>query len=277
MLVEAELGFVEGHNVTIEHRWDEGDAERRPALAADLVRRQVSVIVADVTLFAQVAKAATSTIPIVYMGGDPIEFGLVASINRPGGNVTGVAVLGPDLTAKRLELLHKLVPGSGPIATFVGGSASQFTKVESRELQSAARASGIDVTLTNVADGGDLQAAFARLVEQRARALLLSSNILFRQERNQIIQLAARHGVPTMFWDSASVAAGALSSYGPDFYDTYHQTGLYTARILRGENPADLPVMLPTRYELAFNLKTAKVLGFEIPPMMLTLADRVIE
>jgi putative ABC transport system substrate-binding protein len=133
------------------------------------------------------------------------------------------------------------------------------------------------VTLTNVADGGNLQAGFARLVEQRARALLLSSNTLFRQERNQIIQLAARHGVPTMFWDSASVAAGALSSYGPDLYDAYHQTGLYTARILRGENPADLPVILPTRYELVFNLKIAKSLGLTIPETLLATADRVIE
>jgi putative ABC transport system substrate-binding protein len=272
----AELGFVEGRNVTIEHRWDEGHAERWPTLAAEVVRRQVSVIVVDITLFTKAAKAATSSIPIVYMGGDPIEFGLVASINHPGGNVTGVAVLGPNLTAKRLELLHKLVPGSGPIAAFVG-AANQFGKLEARELQSAAQALGIEVKLTNVVARGDFPAAYARLMEQGARALLLSSNILFRQERDQIIQLAARRGLPTMFWDSSSVAAGALSSYGPDFYDAYHQTGLYTARILRGENPADMPVMLPTRYELVFNLGTSKALGLTIPETLLATADKVIE
>jgi ABC-type uncharacterized transport system substrate-binding protein len=275
----AEIGYVEGRNVAIEHRSAEGHQDRRRALAADMVRRQVAVIVTDTTGFAVVAKATTHTIPIVFAtaGGDPIEFGLVASLNRPGGNVTGVALLGIEITGKRLELLRKLVPAAGLIAALVGTAGAQFTQNEIRDLQSAARVLGVRVLILNVATQSDMVAAFATIVDQQAGALLLSANIVFQRERDQIISLAARHAIPTMFWDSASAAAGALSSYGPDFASAYHQAGLYAGRILKGEKPADLPVVQPTKFELVINLKTAKMLDLTEPPTLLALADRVIE
>jgi putative tryptophan/tyrosine transport system substrate-binding protein len=274
----AEVGFVEGRNVAIEHRWDEGHAERREALVAELMRRQVSVIFVNTTGLARMAKEATRTIPIVFLaGGNPVEFGVVASLNRPGGNVTGVALLATELMGKRLELLHKLVPGTGPIGFFVD-PAGQYTEAETRDLPSAARTLGIKVTVFNIADAGDLQRGFAKLVEQKARALLLSANVVFdSQVRNQIISLAARDRVPTMFNSSASAVAGALASYGPDFLGAYQQAGNYAGRILKGDKPADLPVLQPTKLELIVNLKTAKMLGLEIPSVMLALADEVIE
>jgi len=275
----AEVGYAEGRNVAIEHRWAEGHAERRAALAADLVARQVAVIVVDTTVFAQIAKAATQTIPIVFAGAgaDPVEFGLVASFNRPGGNVTGVALQAIDIAGKRLELLRKLVPAAALIGAFVSNANSQFTQNETTELQSAARVLGERLLILNVATGSDVAAAFSVLIEQRAGALLLSANNLFQQARGQIISLAAHHAMPTMFWDSMSAAAGALSSYGPNIASAYHQTGLYAGRILKGEKPADLPVVQPTKFALAINLKTAKTLGLTIPPNLLALADEVIE
>jgi putative tryptophan/tyrosine transport system substrate-binding protein len=274
----AEVGFVEGRNVAIGHRWDEGHAERRGALVADLIRRQVSVIFVDTTGLARMAKEATRTIPIVFLaGGNPVEFGVVASLNRPGGNVTGVALLNTEIMGKRLELLHKLVPGTGPIG-FFARPAGQYTEAETRDLPSAARTLGIKVTVFNIADAGDLQRGFAKLVEQKARALLLSANIVFEaQVRDQIILLATRDRVPTMFNSSASAVAGALASYGPDFLGAYQQAGNYAGRILKGDKPADLPVLQPTKLELVFNLKTAKALGLTIPPSLLALADEVIE
>jgi putative ABC transport system substrate-binding protein len=239
----------------------------------------VAVIAVDTTVFAQIAKAATQTIPIVFAaaGADPVEFGLVASLNRPGGNVTGVAVLGIEITSKRLELLRKLVPAAGLIGAFVGGANDQFTQNETRELQSAARALGARLLILNVATDSDVAAAFLVLIEQRAGALLLSANIIFQRARAQIISLAARHAMPTMFWDSVSAAAGALSSYGPSFDSAYHQAGLYVGRILKGEKPADLPVVQPTKFALVINLKTAKIINFPVPPTLLALADEVIE
>jgi putative tryptophan/tyrosine transport system substrate-binding protein len=274
----AEVGFVEGRNVAIEHRWDEGHAERHDALVADLMHRQVSVIFVNTTGLARMAKEATRTIPVVFLaGGNPVEFGVVASLNRPGGNVTGVALLATELMGKRLELLHKLVPGTGPIGFFVR-PAGQYTEAETRDLPSAARTLGIKVTVFNIADDGDLQRGFAKLVEQKARALLLSANVVFdSQVRNQIILLAARDRVPTMFNASSSAVAGALASYGPDFLGAYQQAGNYAGRILKGDKPGDLPVLQPTKLELVFNLKTAKMLGLEVPPNLLALADEVIE
>jgi putative tryptophan/tyrosine transport system substrate-binding protein len=274
----AEVGFVEGRNVAIEHRWDEGHAERRDALVADLIRRQVSVIFVNTTGLARMAKEATRTIPIVFLaGGNPVESGVVASLNRPGGNVTGVALLNTELMGKRLELLHKLVPGTGPIGFFVG-PAGQYTEAETRDLPSAARTLGIKVTVFNIADASDLQQGFATLVEQKTRALLLSANIVFEsQVRNQIILLAAHDRVPTMFNASDSAVAGALASYGPDFLGAYQQAGNYAGRILKSDKPADLPVLQPAKLELVFNLKTAKMLGLEIPSVMLAIADEVIE
>jgi putative ABC transport system substrate-binding protein len=275
----AEVGFAEGRNVAIEHRWDEGLAERGPALAAGLVARQVAVIVVDTTASAQIAKAATQTIPIVFAGAgaDPIQYGLVASFNRPGGNVTGVSLQATEITSKRLELLHELVPAAELIGAFVGDANRQFTQIETRELQSAARALGARLLILNVATDNDVAAAFSVLTKQRAGALLLSANVLFLRAQAQIISLAARHAMPTMFWRSSSTSAGGLSSYGPDTPSAYHQAGLYVGRILNGEKPADLPVVQPTKFTLVINLKTAKMLNLSVPPTLLALADEVIE
>jgi putative tryptophan/tyrosine transport system substrate-binding protein len=281
-----ETGYVEGLNVAIEHRWAEGDVNRRRALVADLIGSQVSVIVADTTNGAADAKAVTNTIPVIFMAGaDPVEFGLVSSFNHPGGNVTGLAGQSIEVTGKRLELLHKLVPEAAPIATIVGVPGARVTgdvglryaETEARDFQSAARGLGLSVVVIDIKAEGSLAAAFARLVERRAGALLVSSNIFFSQERTQLILLAARHRIPTMFWDSRAVPAGALASYGPDQLDAYRQVGVYAARILNGEKPGDLPVQQPTKFEFVINLKTAKALGLTIPPNLLALADQVIE
>jgi putative ABC transport system substrate-binding protein len=276
----GEVGFVEGRNVAIELRWDEDHQERRPALAADLVHRPVAVIVVNATGFAAVAKAATTTIPIVFVaGGDPIEFGLVASFNRPGGNVTGVAMLDTDIAAKRLGLLHEMVPSASTIAMLVSAPESQFTQAETKGAQSAARALGVHMLVLNAASGNDIEAAFATLVARQAGALLVSGNALFVPPAagDQIISLATRHAIPTMFIGSESAAAGAFSSYGPDRADGWLQAGRYAGRILKGEKPADLPVIQPTKFEFVINLKTAKTLGLTIPPGVLAIADRVIE
>jgi putative tryptophan/tyrosine transport system substrate-binding protein len=276
----AEVGFVEGRNVAIEHRWDEGHAERRDALVADLVRRQVSVIFVPTTGLARMAKEATRTIPVVFLAAlDPVESGVVVSLNRPGGNVTGVALLAAEIMQKRLELLHKLIPGTEPIGIFVGAAGSPLTNAETRDLPTAARTLGVKVTVSNIADAGDLQREFAKLVEQKARALLLSTSIVFEAQaaRTQIISLAARDGMPTMFSNSDSAVAGALASYGPDFLGADQQAGNYVGRILKGEKPGDLPVIQTNKFEFVMNLKTAKALGLTIPPNLLAVADEVIE
>jgi putative tryptophan/tyrosine transport system substrate-binding protein len=281
----AETGFVEGRNVAFDHRWAEGHNDRRPQLAADLVRRQVSIIVADATNAAADAKAATQTIPIVFTAGaDPVSFGLVSSLSRPGANVTGVAMQGIEVTGKRVELLHKLVPAATVIGMFVGqytrvgdATGARFTEIELRDFQAAAVALGLRAVPIEVASEADIAAAFATLLEQRVGALLIGSNNLFQQGRTQIILLAARHGIPVMFWDSTSVAAGALASYGPNFIGAWRQVGLYVGRILNGEKPANLPVIQRTDFDLMLNLKTAKALGLTIPPNLLALADQVIK
>jgi putative ABC transport system substrate-binding protein len=276
----AEAGFVEGRNVAIEHRWDEDHPEPRPALLADLVHRQVAVIVVNTTGSAAMAKAATTTIPIVFAGGgDPIAFGLVASFNRPGGNVTGVAALTGDIAGKRLGLLHEMVPSAATIAMLAGTGVDQFTQTEKEGAQSAARALGVRMLMLEVASGNEIEAAFATLVAGQAGALLVSGNFIFaaQKARDQIISLATRHAIPAMFVSDAPVSAGALSSYGPDQVDVFLQMGRYAGRILKGEKPADLPVIQPTRFEFVINLKTAKTLGLTIPPGVLAIADRVIE
>jgi len=273
----AATGYVEGGNVAIEHVSADGQFERGRALASSLIRRQVALIVTDITLFAQIAKSATQTIPVVFLsGGDAVEFGLVASLNRPGGNLTGVSLLGPDLTAKRLEVLHKLVP-SALIGALIGSRVPQYSSAEARDLQNAAGALGVSLAVHNVATESEIAAGFAMLVEQQVGAVLLSSSILFQRRRDQILALAARHAMPTMFWDSASVPAGALSSYGPDFAEVFQQAGRYVGRILKGEKPADLPVVQPSKFEFAINLRTAKQLGLTVPPTLLAIADKVIE
>jgi putative tryptophan/tyrosine transport system substrate-binding protein len=274
----AEAGYIEGRNAEMAYRWADGHSETLPALAADLVDRQVAIIVASTTAAALAAKAATRTIPIVFrIGSDPVEIGLVASINRPAGNLTGVAQLGSDLAAKRLALLHELVPAAQLVAILVDPADFIFSQAETRDLLSAARALGVRVLVLNAGNDNDIAAAFSRLIELRAGALLISADTFFYAARDQITSLAARYAMPTMYFESAAVPAGALLSYGPDIFGSNHQVGIYAGRILKGERPAELPVMQPTRFELAINLKTAKALGLTIPETLLATADEVIQ
>jgi putative tryptophan/tyrosine transport system substrate-binding protein len=279
----ADVGFVDGRNVRIEHHWSEGRRDRYDPLTIELVRRRVAVIVTDTTTFAQLAKAATQTIPIVFVaGGDPVEFGLVASFNRPGGNLTGLAALGTELTAKRLDLLHRLVPAAKTVAMLV--ASRSLAQAEVRDLQSAANVLGVRALALKLEPENlqrDVAAAFTTVVEQQAGAILVgSAGVVLRPARDQIISLAARHAIPTMFIGSESTAAGALSSYGPDFrafQAAMYQIGQYAGRILMGEKPADLPVFQPSKFEFAINLQTAKRIGLEVPPDLLAVADKVIE
>jgi putative ABC transport system substrate-binding protein len=277
----AEVGFIDGRNVRVEHHWAEGRQDRWVPLATELVRRQVAVIIVDTTPLAQVAKAAAQTVPVVFIaGGDPMEFGLVASFNRPGGNLTGLFSPGPVLTAKRLDLLHKLVPAAQTVAMLVGGRG-RFLEAEVRALQSAANVLGIRALGLNLEPDNlqrDVAAAFTTVVEQQVGAILVGSGaVILRPARDQIISLAVRHAIPTMFFESASTEAGALSSYGPDVTDVMYQIGRYAGRILRGEKPADLPVVQPNKFEFAINLRTAKGIGLEVPPALLAIADKVVE
>jgi putative ABC transport system substrate-binding protein len=274
----ADKGYVEGRNVIVEYRWAEGKYDRLPALAADLISRKAAVIVALTTASALSAKAATQVIPIVFrIGSDPVEIGLVASLSRPGGNITGIANLTAEITAKRLALLHELVPAATSIAVLINPSNITFTNAETKDLQAAARLLGVRALVVNAGTDSDLAEAFATVVEQRAGALLISAETYFLGIRDQIISLAARNGIPTMFFDKASAAAGGLLSYGPDFIAANRQVGLYAGRILGGEKPADLPVVQTTKFELAINLRTAKALGITVPTSMQLLADEVIE
>jgi putative ABC transport system substrate-binding protein len=274
----SETGYVEGRNVAIEYRWADGHADRLPALAADLVRRRVAVIVTLAsTLAALAAKAATTTIPIVFQtGADPVELGLVSSLNRPGANLTGITVLATEMSAKRVQLLHELVPAATSIGMLVNPT-NPYLPAETRDLDSAARILGVRVQVYNGGTESDIVAAFAAAVEQGAGAILIASDIFFWICRDQIIALAARYAIPTMFLDNTAAAAGGLLSYGPDLSGGFHQGGIYTGRILKGEKPADLPVVQPTKFPLSINLQTAKTLGLSVPPSLLAFADEVIE
>jgi putative ABC transport system substrate-binding protein len=278
----VEIGFAEGRNFSIIPRYAEGNAERQPALAADLVSHRVAVIVVPAsTASVLAAKAMTQTIPIVFvMGGDPVELGVVASLNRPSGNVTGINVQSTNTAGKRIELLHKLVPTAKSIALLTGRNPAPFNQAETRAIESAASTLGLRLmVLTAGAESmsADLVAAFVTIVEQQAGALLISANTNLDAARDQIISLAARYAIPTMFFYGPSVVAGGLMSYGPDITDAFRQAGIYAGRILKGEKPADLPVARSDKFGLVFNLKTASALGLVIPPMLLALADRVIE
>jgi putative ABC transport system substrate-binding protein len=264
--------------VAIEFRWAEDQYDRLPGLAADLVSRGVNAIVAvGSPLPARAANAATATIPIVFVyGGDPVDDGLVASFNQPGGNVTGVTFITAALAPKRLELLRELVPGTDLIGV-LANPTSPLAEVQWKDLQAAARPIGQHLLLVNASKDADFEAAFTSLVQQRAGALLVTTDGLFFSGRARLAALAARHKIPWTGTVREYALAGGLLSYGARFADTHRQAGVYAGRILKGEKPADLPVQLPTKFELVINLKTAKALGLEVPPMLLARADEVIE
>jgi ABC-type uncharacterized transport system substrate-binding protein len=272
----ARAGYFESRNLAIEYRWGEDQNDRLPALAADLIHRQVDVIAAVNTPTVLAAKAATQTIPIVFViGTDPVELGLVASLARPGGNVTGFTTLNTELFSKRLGVLHELVPAAKSIAFLVNPSNPQVAEGETKLLQIAARVLGVGLLIVNASGENEFDAAFATISGERAGALLVSADTLFRRDR--IVALAARHAIPTLYPYRSTAAAGGLMSYAVNLSDQWREAGVYTGRILKGEKPADLPVQAPTKYQLVINLKTARGLGLEIPPMLLARADEVIE
>jgi len=271
----SEAGFIEARNVAIEYRWAENLSDRLPALAADLVRRGVDVIApAGGPASVRAAKAATTTIPIVFsLGSDPVKMGFVASLNRPGGNVTGVTFLANELEAKQLERLRELVPTADAIAYLVNPSNPNTPAA----VRAAGQVLGRRIHVFNASTERDLDTAFTGLGQQRAGALLISPDPLFTSRREQIIALAHRHAVPTMYQFRESVLAGGLISYGVDLNDTYRQHGIYVGRVLKGAKPAELPVVQPTKFLLVINLKTAKTLGLTVPQSILLRADEVIE
>ena len=272
-----ESGFVEGQNMTLDLRFAEGHNDRLPGLAAELVRRQVKLILANTTPPAIAAKAATTTIPIVFaFGADPVELGLVASFNRPGGNMTGVAFLVNKLAAKQFELLCQTVSKTTVIGMLVDPN-NPNSKSDVQLTQAAAKALGHTLAIANVATESDLEAAFASLVADRAGALFIAPNANFRIWRNRLLALVARHGIPSSYSSADFVRAGGLMSYGPDQADAYRQAGIYAGRVLKGEKTADLPVVQPTKFEFVLNLKAASALGLTLPPTMLALASETIE
>jgi putative ABC transport system substrate-binding protein len=272
-----EEGYVEGRNVEILFRWFEYQYDRLPALAADLVRRRVDAIFAIGETIALTAKAATSTIPILFaFGGDPVAIGLVPSLNRPGGNVTGATNLATELVAKQLELLHEIVPAVTSIGFLVQPDSSPDIPTKITEAETAARILGVRLIVLNASTPSDIEAAFATLVGQQIGALIVSDSALL-SPWSQVVALAASHAVPAIYGLREHVGAGGLMSYGARLSDTVRVAGTYVGRILKGEKPADLPVQRSTRIETVLNLKTAKALGIEVPPNVLVLADQVIE
>jgi putative ABC transport system substrate-binding protein len=273
----SENGYIEGQNLAIEYRWAEGHYDRLPALAADLVARKVDVIVASAGTGIAAAKGATSTIPIVFFGGgDLVAAGLVASLARPGGNLTGFSIFGRELNPKRLDLVSEVVPQAGVIALLVNpnGPSAELTM---RDVQEAASAKGMQLHILKAGSESEIDAAFVTLVQLHAGALVISSDPFFNSRRDQLVALAARHAVPAIYEWREFAEAGGLISYGPSITDTWRQVGTYAGRVLKGAKPADLPVQQPTTFELVVNLNTAKALGITVPPSILARADEVIE
>ena len=273
-----EAGYEDGRNVAIEYRWADGQNDRLPALAADLAGRQVSVIVPSAGVAAaRAARAASASIPIVFvMGGDPVAFGLVASLNRPGGNTTGVSFLLNVLAAKRIGLLHDLVPAATSIGLLVNPD-NPNAKADTAAAQEAARMLGLQTHVAHARIERELDAAFASLVQERAVALFVASDPMFVSRRDRLVVLAESHALPAIYDRRELAAAGGLVSYGANFAEAHRLVGVYAGRILKGEKPADLPVLQPTKFELVINLKTAKTLGLTVPPSLLATADEVIE
>ena len=274
----SETGYVEGQNVKIEFRWAEGQADRLPALAADLVRRRVAVIAALANIAAVAVRATTTTIPIVFtIGGDPVKLGLVASLNQPGGNITGVSFLSSAVMAKMLEVLHAVVPNTAVIAALVNPDNPQ-SEADTRDAQDAARILGMQLQVLSARTEGDINKAFETLVQRNAGGLLIEGDPFFGVSRlKQLVVLTARHGLPAIYQGREFPDAGGLMSYGASHTDALRVAGVYTGRILTGEKPADLPVQQSTKVELIINLGTAKALGIEVPPLLLARADEVIE
>ena len=274
----AEKGYVEGRSVAIEYRWGLGQYERLPEMALDLVRRRVAVIAATGGVpSVRAAKAATSEIPIVFtMGGDPVALGVVASLNRPGNNVTGITLISGEIVSKRIDLLRDLLPGAKMLGVLVN-STTPASEAEAAVAERAAHATGWQVNVLRVGEGWDFDAAFQPIVRDRVDALLVTTDPIFESQRHRIVALAAQHAVPTIYALPEYAVAGGLMSYGASISETYRQAGLYAGRILKGEKVADLPVMRASRFELFINLKTAKTLGIRVPPPLLALANEVIE
>ena len=275
----SEMGFVEHQNIGIEYRWAEGWYDRLPAMAADLVRRQVAVILTSLTAGALAAKAATTAIPVVFLtAGDPVEIGLVSSLNRPGGNLTGATFYVAQLASRQLEVLHDLVPKAAIIGVLMNPNARANAEPQIRDLRDAANALGLRLQVIEVGSEADLGTAFATLTGERADAMFVTADgFLHNQLRDLIIALTARHRLPAMYVYRDCVEAGGLICYTSSIFDAARQGGVYAGRILKGAKPADLPVTQPTKFELVINLKTAKALGLEMPDKLVAIADEVIE
>jgi len=273
-----ETGYVEGENVAIEYRWAENDPDRLPALAADLVRRRVNAIVAISAPASVVAAKATTTIPIVFLvPEDPVRLGLVASLSRPGGNMTGVNIFAAELAAKRLELLRTLVPTATRVAALLNPAEPTIAAANLRDVKAAAGTMGLQLRVLNASTIADIDAAFATFANERPDVLFISSGPFFNNRRVQLAQLATRYAVPAIHAERSYPEVGGLMSYGTDVADAFHQVGVYTGRILKGARPADLPVVQLSKFELVINAETARMLGLTVPPQLLATADEVIE
>jgi putative ABC transport system substrate-binding protein len=275
----SETGYVEGQNLTIEYQWLEGQYDRMPALVADMVRRRVAVIAVPASTAAAIAaKAATATIPIVFsVGQDPVKLGLVASLARPGGNATGVNYFNQEVDAKRLGLLHELVPEAARVAVLFNPASATIAETTLRGVQEAARAIGLQVYVLKASTIGEIDAAFANLASERPDALFVAGDTFLTSRRVQFVTLAARDRIPAAYTNREYVAAGGLMSYGADILDSFRQVGAYTGHILKGAKPADLPVAQASKFELVINASTARLLGLTVPPSLLAGADEVIE